>query len=62
MGFTYVNSVRCPECDDRISEDDEVEFLRMSESRSGSSELVACPHCGYVIGAIATASYDSLLF
>lgn len=62
MAFEFVDSARCPECDDRITTDDEVGFLRMSESNKGSSELVVCPHCERVIGAIATASYDSLLF
>jgi phage terminase large subunit GpA-like protein len=62
MGFAFVDSARCPECDDRITTDDEVGFLRMSESSTGSSELVVCPHCECVIGAIATATYDSILF
>lgn len=62
MGFTFVDSARCPECDDRITTDDEVGFLQMSESSTGSSELVVCPHCERAIGAMATATYDSILF
>lgn len=62
MGFTFVDSARCPECDNRITTDDDVGFLRMSESDTGSSELVVCPHCERAIGAIATAMYDSLLW
>lgn len=62
MGFTFVDSARCPECDDRITTDDDVGFLRMSESSTGSAELVVCPHCERVIGGIATAKYDSILF
>ena len=62
MAFTYVDSARCPECDSRITEEDEIGFLRMSESDTGSSELVVCPHCERAIGAIATAMHDSILY
>jgi hypothetical protein len=62
MGFTYADSAPCPECDDHIRSDDDVGFLTMSESSTGSSELVVCPHCERVIGGIASAAYDSLLF
>lgn len=62
MGFTYVDSARCPECDTRITTDDDVGFLQMTESDVGSSELVVCPHCERIIGGIATAAYDSIWF
>ncbi|NHN46463.1 hypothetical protein G9464_02450 [Halostella sp. JP-L12] len=62
MAFTFVDSARCPECEARITEEDEVGFLRMSESDTGSSELVVCPHCERAIGAIATAMHDSILY
>lgn len=62
MGFTYVDSARCPECDERITTEDDVGFLQMSESDIGSSELVVCPHCECIRGGIATASYDSIWF
>ncbi len=42
--------------------DDDVRFLQTSESKRGSSGLVVCPHCDRVIGGVATASYDSILF
>ncbi|WP_206537080.1 hypothetical protein [Haloferax mucosum] len=62
MGFTYVDTARCPECDSRITSDDDMGFLQMTESSTGSSELVVCPHCERVLGAVATAAYDSIWF
>ena len=62
MAFTFVTSAHCPECDSRISEDDVAGFLRMSESDTGSSELVVWPHCERAIGAITTAMYDNPLY
>ena len=62
MPFKSIDSARCPECDSTITTDDDVGFLQTSETKNGSSGLVVCPHCDRVIGGVASASYDSILF
>ncbi|MDS0295201.1 hypothetical protein [Halogeometricum luteum] len=62
MALKSVDAARCPECGERITGDDDVGFLQTSESSNGSSGLVVCPHCDRVLGAAASASYDSILF
>lgn len=62
MPLKPVDTARCPECGEQITSDDDVGFLQTSESKNGSSGLVVCPHCDRVVGAVASASYDSILF